>query len=143
MSLATSRLAEERKKWRKDHPFGFVAKPWSLPDGATDLLRWDCKIPGKKGTIWENGLYPVTLQFFNDYPVKAPVVSFPKGFKHPNVFDDGKVCLSLISVGWRASISVKEILIGLQDLLDTPNDTDPANWDIAHLHRKKRKEYEK
>jgi hypothetical protein len=25
--IATGRLAEERKAWRKDHPFGFIARP--------------------------------------------------------------------------------------------------------------------
>lgn len=32
--LPRRRLAEERKKWRKDHPPGFVAKPVTLSDGA-------------------------------------------------------------------------------------------------------------
>lgn len=30
---ALSRLSQERKSWRKDHPFGFVAKPETAPDG--------------------------------------------------------------------------------------------------------------
>jgi hypothetical protein len=33
----------------QDHPFGFVARPRSLPDGSTDLLKWECVVPGKKG----------------------------------------------------------------------------------------------
>ena len=143
MSLATSRLAEERKKWRRDHPFGFVAKPRTLPDGAVDLLTWHAKIPGKDGSIWAGGLYPVTLEFSTNYPAHAPKVSFPAGFQHPNVYDSGKVCLSLLGVGWRPSISVKEILVGIQDLLETPNDQDPANWEIGHLHLKNKKAYDK
>ena len=31
--VALSRLSQERKNWRKDHPFGFVAKPDNKPDG--------------------------------------------------------------------------------------------------------------
>lgn len=31
--VALSRLTQERKNWRKDHPFGFVAKPENKPDG--------------------------------------------------------------------------------------------------------------
>jgi len=91
MSLALTRLAAERKNWRKDHPFvrarcmrkrnthhvadallvvclsiclslclsgyhglacthiqGFVACPDKNPDGSINLLKWSCKIPGKK-----------------------------------------------------------------------------------------------
>jgi hypothetical protein len=33
LEMASTRLAEERKRWRKDHPFGFVAKPRSNADG--------------------------------------------------------------------------------------------------------------
>ena len=36
--------------WRKEHPFGFTAKPMTGSDGETpDLFKWECKIPGKKG----------------------------------------------------------------------------------------------
>lgn len=37
----------ERKKWRKDRPFGFYAKPEKNADGSTNLLVWRCGIPGK------------------------------------------------------------------------------------------------
>lgn len=72
--IASARLAEERKAWRKDHPFvrgcflhyvsldqlvflklialmfqGFVARPMKNPDGSLNLMTWECAIPGKKG----------------------------------------------------------------------------------------------
>jgi ubiquitin-conjugating enzyme E2 I len=64
----------------------------------------------------------------------------PIGFFHPNVFGDGKVCLSIIneSADWKPSISVKQvqhpfflihfqqILVGIQELLDNPNPNSPA-----------------
>ena len=33
-SLARSRLTEERREWRTDHPFGFYARPSKAADGA-------------------------------------------------------------------------------------------------------------
>lgn len=59
--IAAARLTVERKAWRKDHPFGFIAKPMKKPDGTLDLFTWDCAIPGKKNTIWEGGLYKVVF----------------------------------------------------------------------------------
>jgi len=47
--IALARLAEERKAWRKDHPFGFVARPTKKDDGTLNLMNWECVIPGKKG----------------------------------------------------------------------------------------------
>lgn len=61
--IAAGRLAEERKAWRKNHPFGFIAKPSSNPDGTRNLFNWECAIPGKKGTIWEGGLYKANFLF--------------------------------------------------------------------------------
>lgn len=59
--IAVGRLGEERKAWRKDHPFvssgmqqnyvqvthcfllqGFVAKPTKNPDGTLNLMNWEC-----------------------------------------------------------------------------------------------------
>lgn len=33
------------------------------PQGALDLKRWDCAIPGKDKTIWEGGLFKLEVQF--------------------------------------------------------------------------------
>ena len=82
-SLAKQRLAIERKGWRKDHPHGFVAKPATMRDGSLQLLRWECKVPGKAGTHWEGGLYPVVLEFSEDYPSKPPGSLSPPGFSTP------------------------------------------------------------
>lgn len=46
--LVLTRLNQERKAWRQDHPHGFVARPITLEDGTTNLLRWVCEIPGPK-----------------------------------------------------------------------------------------------
>ena len=40
--LVINRLKKERKEWRADHPFGFVAKPMTNRDGTQNLLKWDC-----------------------------------------------------------------------------------------------------
>ena len=36
-SICSSRLVEERKGWRKDHPVGFYARPVKGKDGSQDL----------------------------------------------------------------------------------------------------------
>lgn len=43
--------------------------------------------------------YPVTLEFCEDYPSKAPKAHFPKGFLHPNVYPDGKVRVTRLLQG--------------------------------------------
>jgi ubiquitin-protein ligase len=39
-SICATRLVEERKGWRKDHPVGFYARPSKKPDGSQDLMSF-------------------------------------------------------------------------------------------------------
>merc|ERR1719240_600540 len=89
--MALERLANERKAWRRSHPFGFVAKPVKTSNGTTDLLTWTAKIPGKKGTEWEGGLYNLKMYFTEDYPNKPPKIQFTPVLFHPNVYPSGSV----------------------------------------------------
>lgn len=61
--IALTRLSEERKAWRRDHPYGFVAKPVKAADGTLNLMVWECAIPGKKNSSWEGGLYKLKMIF--------------------------------------------------------------------------------
>jgi ubiquitin-protein ligase len=38
-------------------------------------MKWKCFIPGKKGTDWEGGFYPLSMEFTDDYPAKPPKVT--------------------------------------------------------------------
>jgi len=51
------------KQWRRDHPFGFFAKPMRNPQGVLDLKKWDGGVPGKDKTQWEGGLFKLDVTF--------------------------------------------------------------------------------
>mmetsp|Transcript_12141 Transcript_12141/g.36073 ORF Transcript_12141/g.36073 Transcript_12141/m.36073 type:complete len:163 (-) Transcript_12141:42-530(-) len=133
--IARGRLAEERKAWRRDHPFGFFARPTSTEGGSTNLMKWETGIPGKAGTDWEGGLFKVTLEFTEDYPSKPPKCKFVPPLFHPNVYPSGTICLSILNEeeDWRPAITIKQMLLGIQDLLDTPNPNSPAQSDAYQL----------
>uniref|UniRef100_A0A914DS15 UBC core domain-containing protein n=1 Tax=Acrobeloides nanus TaxID=290746 RepID=A0A914DS15_9BILA len=143
--IAGARLAEERKSWRKDHPFGFIAKPTKNEDGTLNLFLWECAIPGKKDTIWDGGLYKLKMMFKDDYPSTPPKCRFDPPLFHPNVYPSGTVCLSLLDENkdWKPSISIKQLLMGIQDLLNAPNIEDPAQADAYQIFVQNRAEYEK
>lgn len=143
-SLAIGRLKEERKAWRRNRPFGFVARPEQKSDGEVDMLNWRAAIPGKKDTIWEGGLYHLRMEFTEDYPIVPPKCRFAPPLFHPNVYPSGTICLSLLDadLDWRPAITIKQILLGVQDLLNTPNINDPAQVDAYHAFRDDRRAYE-
>ena len=143
--IAHQRLAEERKNWRKSKPFGFYARPsTNVSDGSINILKWECGIPGKTKTKWENGVYKLKLYFTEDYPSKPPKCVFEPPLFHPNVFPSGTVCLSILNEDkdWSPGITIPQILMGIQDLLDNPNPKDPAQEQAYHLFIKDIKAYD-
>ncbi|KAI8336201.1 SUMO-conjugating enzyme ubc9 [Chlamydoabsidia padenii] len=143
--IARGRLMEERKQWRKDHPHGFWARPEKNPDGTLNLMVWNCGIPGKEKTPWENAVYKLAIMFPEDYPSKPPKCKFVPPLFHPNVYPSGTVCLSILNEeeGWKPAITLKQILTGIQDLLNDPNPDSPAQSDAYVLFKKDKNEYER
>eukprot|EP00999_Lentomonas_sp_LEN2_P000728 NODE_1725_length_756_cov_14.195548_g1676_i0.p1 GENE.NODE_1725_length_756_cov_14.195548_g1676_i0~~NODE_1725_length_756_cov_14.195548_g1676_i0.p1 ORF type:complete len:165 (-),score=20.46 NODE_1725_length_756_cov_14.195548_g1676_i0:187-681(-) len=144
-TIALCRLREERKNWRRDHPFGFWARPINGPDGSASLMEWEAAVPGKQGTPWEGGEYKLKIEFSNDYPSKPPKCRFSPVLFHPNVYPSGTVCLSILNEekDWRPAITLKQILLGIQELLDSPNISDPAQEEPYKLYMNNKDEYRK
>lgn len=115
---------------------GFVARPMKNADGTLNLMTWECAIPGKKGTPWEGGLYNLRMIFKDDYPTSPPKCKFEPPLFHPNVYPSGTVCLSLLDEekDWRPAITIKQILLGIQDLLNEPNIKDPAQAEAYTIY---------
>ncbi|KAJ3104080.1 E2 SUMO-conjugating protein ubc9 [Phlyctochytrium planicorne] len=144
-SICINRLTEERKQWRKDHPYGFWAKPDKNADNTMNILSWKVGIPGKAGTPWENGVYTMSITFPDEYPHKPPKCKFEPPLFHPNVYPSGTVCLSILNEeqDWKPAITLKQILLGVQDLLNDPNPESPAHRDAYMLYKQDKHAYEK
>ena len=157
-SRAQARLQAERKNWRKDHPEHFVAKPGTKADGTNDLLLWTIKIPAKPSSIWYPGLFSGTMRFTEDFPERPPEVKFDridgKVLFHPNVYDNGGVCLNIINPpesshgygmggDWNISITIPQVMLALQTFLDEPNEKSPAQQEAFMIYKKDRAEYER
>merc|ERR1712059_25770 len=110
-----------------------IARPMKNTDGTMNLMLWEYGIPGKKGTPWEGGLYKGQIIFKDDFPTTPPKVKFDPPLFHPNVYPSGTVCLSILDEekDWRPAITVKQILLGIQDLLNDPNIKDPAKTGLT------------
>ncbi|KAK2196119.1 bifunctional Ubiquitin-conjugating enzyme [Babesia duncani] len=83
------------------------------------------------------------MEFTDDYPSKPPKCKFTTVLFHPNVYPSGTVCLSILNEDedWKPSITIKQILLGIQDLLDNPNSLSPAQADPYLLFVNNRQEY--
>jgi len=106
-------------------------------------MKWETGIPGKQGTDWEGGVYKVSLEFSEEYPSKPPKCKFVPPLFHPNVYPSGTICLSILNEeeGWRPAITIKQMLLGVQDLLDDPNPSSPAQSEAYNLFTTNKAEY--
>lgn len=73
---------------------------------------------------------------------------------HPNIFPDGRVCISILhspgddplgyessSERWSPVQSVEKILLSVVSMLAEPNDESPANVDASKMWRENRQEF--
>ncbi len=54
---------------------------------------------------------------------------------HPNIDEDGKICLNILREDWSPVFNLNTIIIGLNTLFDEPNPTDPLNQEAGELMR--------
>lgn len=75
------------------------------------------------------------------FPPCAPGKFEPPLF-HPNVYPSGTVCLSILEEDkdWRPAITIKQILLGIQELLNEPNIQDPAQAEAYTIYCQNRVE---
>ncbi len=84
------------------------------------------------------------MAFSDEYPTRPPACKFEPPLFHPNVFPSGTVCLSLLSEekDWAPTITIRQLLLGIQDLLGNPNLDDPAQREAYTLARNDRAAYD-
>jgi ubiquitin-conjugating enzyme E2 G1 len=114
-------------------------------DDDGDLFKWRVVFEGPTETPFEGGIFQSKLNFPRDFPNSPPAMFFITEMWHPNIYPDGKVCISILhppgtdrlnlqetaDERWRPIISVEAILISVQNMLVDPNLDSPANIDAA------------
>lgn len=69
----------------------------AFPDGD-NLFHWVATITGAEGTVYEGLSYKLSLSFPSSYPYSPPVVKFTTPCYHPNVDEQGNICLDILKV---------------------------------------------
>ncbi|XP_063084659.1 ubiquitin-conjugating enzyme E2 R1 isoform X1 [Cavia porcellus] len=89
------------------------------------------------------------LKFPIDYPYSPPAFRFLTKMWHPNIYETGDVCISILhppvddpqsgelpSERWNPTQNVRTILLSVISLLNEPNTFSPANVDASVMYRK-------
>ena len=122
-----------------------------------DLFKWNVLFEGTEDTLYEGGYFKATLTYPDDYPNNPPVMQFVSKMWHPNIYPDGKVCISILHAPgtdtmnsqekaeerWRPILGVEAILMSVISMLHDPNIDSPANLDASLQFRDDREAYNK
>ncbi len=90
-----------------------------------------------------------SVQFPADYPISSPVVriltSDGKTRFHPNLYIDGKVCLSILGTysgpSWVSSLNIGSVFKSIVSLLDHNPITNEPGWESFHESHPEAKAY--
>ncbi|KAN0053211.1 hypothetical protein ACTA71_009660 [Dictyostelium dimigraforme] len=104
----------------------------AFPDGD-NIFNWIGTIQGAKDTVYEQMEFKMSLKFPTDYPYKPPTVKFETQCFHPNVDNNGNICLDILKDKWSPVYNVRSLLISIQSLLGEPNNESPLNSYAASL----------
>ncbi|KAI9014842.1 ubiquitin-conjugating enzyme/RWD-like protein, partial [Gaertneriomyces semiglobifer] len=114
------------------------------PENEEDPLKWKGTLTGPEASAFKGGVFCITMEFPTDYPFKPPKVLFQTKIYHPNVDDDGSVCLATLKTEvWKPSTKISDVLTALVDLLENPVPEDPLRPAIAEIYQQDRAQFNK
>jgi len=143
-AVAMKLLAKQLAEFEDEPVEGFCVRA-----DEKNILKWDVWIEGPKDTYYAGGIFKARLEFPTDFPLNPPTLTFVSDFWHPNVYKDGKVCISILhppgpddmsgedeSERWLPTRSISTIILSLISILSAPNFSSPANIDASVELRK-------
>ncbi|KAL6841367.1 hypothetical protein ACP4OV_028885 [Aristida adscensionis] len=139
-SQASLLLQKQLKDLAKNPVDGFSA---GLVDDS-NVFEWQVTIIGPPDTLYDGGYFNAIMTFPQNYPNSPPSVRFTSEMWHPNVYPDGRVCISILhppgedpngyelaSERWTPVHTVESIVLSIISMLSSPNDESPANIEAA------------
>ncbi|ORY71717.1 ubiquitin-conjugating enzyme/RWD-like protein [Pseudomassariella vexata] len=147
---AKTRLMSEMKELDKEK--------WVNIDVVNDnILRWRVGlIVVNPESAFNGGYFKAEMTFTDEYPYEPPTFRFLIPIYHPNIYPDGKLCISILhtpgedimsgeqaSERWTPLQGVESVLRSVLLLLDDPEINSPANVDAGVMFRDDRFAYNK
>jgi ubiquitin-conjugating enzyme E2 G1 len=121
-----------------------------IPD---NFYVWNFVLFGPPDSYYEGGVYEGVINFPKNYPDSPPEIKFKTKIFHPNVYMDGKICISILHEGtdstgyeqdferWRPIQNMRTVFVSIISLLFDPNPDSPANIDAGKMFREDKKAY--
>ncbi|VDL61011.1 unnamed protein product [Hymenolepis diminuta] len=128
--MSQKRIIKELQNILADPPANCSAGPVDYDN----LYHWTGTIMGPVESPYEGGLFFLDIRFPSEYPFRPPKVKFTTEIFHPNISQDGLICLDILGPQWSPALNISKILLSICSLLTDPNPDDPLSSDVADLY---------
>lgn len=108
-------LAKELKSLDESPPEGIKV---GVNDDDLSIIFAD--IEGPAGTPYENGVFRMKLILSRDFPHSPPKGYFLTKIFHPNIANNGEICVNTLKKDWNPSLGLRHVLIVVRCLLIEP-----------------------
>jgi len=137
MTSNSKRLQRELMDIKKSDDLNFV----NIEADDNNLQHWKgLLVP--ESSAYNKGAWKVDIEFPNEYPFKPPKLSFKTKIYHPNIDEEGQVCLPiLLSENWKPLTKIEEVIRALVSLIDHPETDHPLRADLAEEYIKEREKF--
>ncbi|KAJ4488029.1 ubiquitin-conjugating enzyme/RWD-like protein [Lentinula aciculospora] len=98
-----------------------------------NLFQWECTIIAEPDSPYRGGKFKFSLSLPQNFPFKAPSVTFNTKIYHPGINEEGAICVPVLRDEWRPSVTLATVLSIIQEKLNNPSPDDPFEPDIAAL----------
>jgi ubiquitin-conjugating enzyme E2 M len=82
---------------------------------------------------YKGGSFVFNLNIPLEYPMKPPIVKCATKIFHPNIDEEGNICLNILRQDWSPVQGIQQVVFGLQHLLSSPTEEDPLNKEAAQV----------
>ena len=106
-----------------------------------DLTKFQIILEPTNDSLWFKGKYTFDVDVPNEYPHEPPKLQCQNPIFHPNIDEQGKVCLNILRADWKPVFNINTITIGLNSLFTDPNPNDPLNKEAGELMKDNAKEF--
>ncbi|KAJ2858769.1 ubiquitin-conjugating enzyme E2 S, partial [Coemansia erecta] len=130
------RLVSELSKLKSSPPEGISVSV--NEDVVTDI---EATIDGPKDTPYEGGKFLVRLTIDENFPDTPPKGVFVTKIFHPNVSEQGEICVNTLKKDWQKHYGIEHVLVTVKCLLIYPNPESALNEEAGRLLLERYQDY--
>lgn len=99
---------------------------------ANDTLHFNIRIKPQVG-FYANHNFDFKFDIPEEWPMISPSISIITKIWHPNIDEEGNVCLNILKSDYKPTYTIKNFVQGLEFLLLNPNPYSPLNDAAAEM----------